>query len=505
MQWGSKATALAALLLLTWAAAAAAAELRQVSEAEFSALVETENNVVALFSYTEDIGCAECRVAEAEVAALADGPDSPSAVVVVVDCEAEAALCRAQGFHAVPAILLFSEQLMVYEFDESFVSHAVLRDFVARRVVPKTTALDSIAAVDAFVAERSLSIVGFFSSESSPLYGSFRRTAAHQVLRHDFGAVVAEEEALAAFLEHYDLLPDAIVMFQRVAGELRVLPYAGQVSRKRLVNWIERSAPWLAYHVQDAKFREFAGKAVSIFTFYVDGLEAPASIAAIHELERIADDFRGHILFSYMDVAEADPTAFTKYGFSGAQLPIGLLYDSNQRTVFAYPEGAEVTSAAVAAFCDAYWAGKLRASIVKQQPPTEEEGDGATTLVYDTFRGHVFDAAVDAVVFFFLPEEECPHCIRFLDEFDDVAEELADEAGLFFGKIDMAANQQAPGTRVRNFPTIKFFPRESKHQEKTYDGPRTAEDVEQWVRDNISVVKVQAEQHRLGFDADVLL
>ena len=136
MNWGVSTGVTAALLLLLLTCASAL-ELPEVDEAAFSALVEAEDNVVALFSYTNDIGCAECRVAEAEVAALAaqggeEGEEALPCSFVVVDCEKEAALCRDQGFHAVPAILLFSEQLMVYEFQESFVSRSVLTDFVAK-------------------------------------------------------------------------------------------------------------------------------------------------------------------------------------------------------------------------------------------------------------------------------------------------------------------------------------------------------------------------------------
>jgi thiol-disulfide isomerase/thioredoxin len=54
----------------------------------------------------------------------------------------------------------------------------------------------------------------------------------------------------------------------------------------------------------------------------------------------------------------------------------------------------------------------------------------------------------------------CPHCIKFLEIFEELAETYSQNAGseptqIRFAKMNLDANERVPGRFIHNFPTIE--------------------------------------------------
>ena len=78
-------------------------------------------------------------------------------------------------------------------------------------------------------------------------------------------------------------------------------------------------------------------------------------------------------------------------------------------------------------------------------------------VVYDNYRKVVHDHTKDVAVLFYLPEEMCKHCVDFVNAYEKAADLLSSSPlfeNVVLAKMDMFANQFAPGLNLHAFPAL---------------------------------------------------
>jgi len=167
-------------------------------------------------------------------------------------------------------------------------------------------------------------------------------------------------------------------------------------------------------------------------------------------------------------------------GYIG-DLPGIILTDSKNKK-FVHPEG-ELTPDSVKEFMQSYVDGKLEPFLKSAEPPEENDGP-VTVVVGKTFDELVTNAEKDVLVEFYAPW--CGHCKKLEPEYNDLGERLADEDGIVIAKMDATEND-APEIQIQGFPTLYFF--SPGKEPKQYQGGRTADDIEKWLKKNAPGLK----------------
>lgn len=139
----------------------------------------------------------------------------------------------------------------------------------------------------------------------------------------------------------------------------------------------------------------------------------------------------------------------------------------------------------VQSFVEDYIAGKLQGKQVDKPPPRPprelDVGDSKVIeATEDNFQEEVMATDANVMLEFYAPW--CGHCKSLKPEYEELAERFAGD-----DKVDIvaynAADQQVPsGFQVKSYPTLVFLRAGDKSQPLPYDGPRTADDMEKFIK-----------------------
>jgi len=129
--------------------------------------------------------------------------------------------------------------------------------------------------------------------------------------------------------------------------------------------------------------------------------------------------------------------------------------------------------------------GSLQPFLKSQDIPADNS-EPVKVLVGKNFDSMVISNDNDVFVEFYAPW--CGHCKKLAPEWDQLAADLKDVAGLTIAKMDATANE-VDGVDIRGYPTLKFYHRGSKSSPVDYDGDRNAEGFKNWLKENSAAYK----------------
>jgi len=161
--------------------------------------------------------------------------------------------------------------------------------------------------------------------------------------------------------------------------------------------------------------------------------------------------------------------------------------DKNEK--FPYSQDKKITVKDIGSFVDDFLAGKVDPSI-KSEPIPESNDGPVKTIVAHNYQDIVFDEDKDVLVEFYAPW--CGHCKALAPKYEELGQLYATDKFsklVTIAKVDATANDVPED--IQGFPTIKLFAAGKKDSPIDYSGPRTIEDLVQFISENGSH-KVQA-------------
>lgn len=135
---------------------------------------------------------------------------------------------------------------------------------------------------------------------------------------------------------------------------------------------------------------------------------------------------------------------------------------------FEPPNLALLTSGYISLFCELFQAGSLK-KLLKSQPIPLNNNNKVKELVGKNFESIVYDDKKDVLVNFYA--RWCHHCQFFERTFNELADKISYNENILLVKIDASENE-VDEIEIKTYPTIKFFPANSKKIPIDYNGNR---------------------------------
>jgi len=163
-----------------------------------------------------------------------------------------------------------------------------------------------------------------------------------------------------------------------------------------------------------------------------------------------------------------------------------ILYDASGRR-FALDD--EVNEESLAEFIEEWKAGNLK-PVIKSQPKPKKQGV-VKTVVGNTFDEIVKDESKEVLIEFYAPW--CGHCKKLTPVYKKLAEKYKKNKNIVIAKIDATANEGPSEYEATGFPTIYWAPPGKKNSPERFEGDRSLEGFEKFLKEKSSFLKSKDE------------
>lgn len=244
---------------------------------------------------------------------------------------------------------------------------------------------------------------------------------------------------------------------------------------------LKASTP-LIQEFSDVSAKKIFGSAIQkhvlIFTDKTSDSHAPT----LATYKSVAPDFAGEMMFVNVPSSEARVCEF--FGITPEAMPAMVIADmagGGGVKKFFY-EGAAVADE-ISTFARAFLAGELKATLKSEKVTPEDTASDVKVVKGTSFADIVLNNEKDVLVEFYAPW--CGHCKKLEPIYDELALKLKAQENIVIAKMDMTANEiDVAGVDVKGFPTLFFFPGNTKPAAKAYDGGRDLDSFLKYLSEN---------------------
>lgn len=246
----------------------------------------------------------------------------------------------------------------------------------------------------------------------------------------------------------------------------------GDFSVDELKGFIHANQLALVSEFNQETAQKIFGGDIKVHNLFFASKKSDSFKAELAEFTEAAKSFKGKSIFVLIDTDVAENERVMEFfGLKAADAPtIRLISLGAEMTKFK-PDFTEITSAAVTAFVQSFFDGKLKAHLLSQDLPEDWDAQPVKVLVGSNFDSIAKDETKSVLVEFYAPW--CGHCKQLAPIYDQLAEKFADNNELVVAKMDSTLNE-LEDIKIQSFPTIKLFPKGSS-EVIDYSGDRTLE------------------------------
>jgi len=360
------------------------------------------------------------------------------------------------------------------DYDQACKAEAIVK-FMQKQKQPAYVELKSAKDVTDFTAdEGDIEVVAFIAESDKAAFDVFVSIA--KTLRNDYEFGYASDASLAPS-EAAGKRP-ALVLY-RSFDEQRVA-HTGDWNAEALTAFVKGNAFPLIGEIGPENYQKYLERGFPLAWFFVHKDNDKAVLAAAKE---VAKDFKSQISFVWLDGVRWADHAKT-FGLGGST-PGMVIEDRDNRKNYVFPAGSDhASTSALRAHFQGFVDKSLSATVKSEEPPADNNGP-VKVVVGKTFDSIVMDTTKDVMIEFYAPW--CGHCKSLSPKFDKVGESFKGTDSIVIAKIDATENDTP--VDIRGFPTIMFYPADDKQNPLTYEGDRTEQAMQQFVREHAATLK----------------
>jgi len=394
-----------------------------------------------------------------------------------VDCTVHRDLCTRFGVQGFPTLKIFrqgGDLEKPSEYQGGRTAPEIVK-YMKKQSEPAYVKLTTAEEAKAFVEKDDVKIVGLFADLESAEAKNFLGAA--EDLRNDYSFALTSD---ASFLAAFDApKAPAVVLLKTEEGKADHVVTSNSVTlsgRDSIAAWVRAEAFPLLGEIGPENFQKYLDRGLPLVWVFVD-YKADSTKAALAEASSAALQYKGRLSVVKLDGIRWGEHA-KHFGLSG-KLPGIVLEDRDNNKNYVFPEDAEVTADALKAHFEGFVTGTLKPNLKSQEPPADNDGP-VKVIVGKTFNDIVLDESKDVLVEFYAPW--CGHCKTLAPKYDQLGEKFQGVNTVVIAKVDATENDTP--ANIQGFPTLIFYPAGDKSNPITYDGDRTVEAMEAFVREN---------------------
>lgn len=348
--------------------------------------------------------------------------------------------------------------------------------WVAKKSGPAFTSIASVDDLEKMQEAKEVFVLGVFDSLDSGSAKSFVSMAEADDENVYAVTTVADVKTKLA------ITGDAVVVLKAFDDLRSDLALASGFDDDAVAKFVLKATTPLIQEFSDESAKKIFGssiqKHVLIFTDKTSDNHAPT----LATYKTVAPDFGGKMMFVNVPATETRVSEY--FGITADAMPAMVVADmSAGGGVKKFFYDGEHEAVAITAFANSFLAGELTPTL-KSEKVLPEDTAGAVKVVKGTsFKDIVLDNDKDVLMEFYAPW--CGHCKKLEPIYEQLATHVASNTNLVIGKMDMTANEiDVAGVEVKGFPTLFFFPGNTKPTPKAYDGGRDFDSFVKYLSEN---------------------
>jgi protein disulfide-isomerase A1 len=274
-----------------------------------------------------------------------------------------------------------------------------------KKTGPVAKELETVEAVEEFLKENTVVVVGFFTDRESVEAKNFFVTA-QSVDDYPFGI-----SGNADVFKKYETEAGKVILFKQFDEGKAV--YDGEFKEGALRNFVQAQAmPLVVDFNHDSAQKIFGGDIKSHLLFFLSK-EAGHFEKYAEPAKEIAKNYREKILFVSINADEEDHQRILEFfGMKKEEVPSMRIIQLQDDMAKFKPDVAEMTPENIDAFVKKFLDGKLKQHLLSQDLPEDWDKTPVKTLVSTNFDSVAMDKSKDVFVEFYAPW--CGHCVSDL-------------------------------------------------------------------------------------------
>lgn len=455
------------VLFFLFFASALSSDVLEFDDGDFSDKIGDHETILVEF-YAPWCGHCKKLAPEYEKAASSLVNNDPPVPLAKVDCIANADTCKKFGVSGYPTLKIFRDGEFSADYQGPREADGIVK-YMKNQVGTATRELNNIEDFNKFIGDFDAGIVGFFDSESSKLFTSFKKVS--EAMREDFRFAHTFSSEVAKDAGDYS---ENIVLYRpkRLANKFEddKVKYTDDDSVYKVKQFIKNNLHGLVGHRTNSNQKDFSPPLLTAF-YEVDYVKnSKGSNYWRNRIMKVASQHADKDLkFAVCSNAEF-VEELHEFGLKFIEKPVVAIRNANGEK---FPMKEEFSLQNLENFVKKYFDGKLTPYLKSEDVPTSQD-QPVKVVVAKNFDEIVNDDSKDVLVEFYAPW--CGHCKNLAPKYDELAEKLKDETDVVIAKMDATANDVPSNYKVAGFPTLYWAPKGGKNNPKKYDSGREVDD-----------------------------
>lgn len=485
--------------LLLANAADSVIDYSNLSPDAFKSEIESQDLILVKF-YAPWCGHCKRLAPEYEEAAKKLAGDDPVVPLAKVDCTNESGgkeICSQNDVQGYPTVKIFRNG-QASDYNDGRDADSIVKK-MRSLAGPASKEYDSFEKLEKLHKEsKNLLVIGLFNNADDSQYKSFIETANQNRDLASYVHIFADKasdkfEKLATLGADKAVKLSSIILARPVIYRNKFEPdYLIYDSSDELKDWIQDNSNGLIVPRTPAN-RDIPKPNVVVY-YNIDYERDPKGTNYWrNRVLKVASKYKDHdVTFAVSNVGTF-ASELADFGLDMSRLskensPAVVAKDKEGKK-YALQEKFSVDS--FAKFVESFLEGQLEPFMKSEEEP-DNEGAGVKVAVGKNFDKLVTKSEKDIFIEFYAPW--CGHCKALAPTWEELGNKLKDEPGVDIVKLDATANDIPDLFTVHGFPTLYWFPKDTKTPVK-YEGSRDLNDL-------LAYVAKHATDELEGFNRD---